>query len=262
MPRSRLLLTGVAGRPAPRSGGAAERDFRCRSHGDPGGTRRSPKGPPRRGARGSECPVFPANNWWNKDISLSPVHARSRQWLSHMSTSVGSCTPTSARPTATARTTASRSRSWGGSTEGSRCTSTTPDESDRGRYPFGKDTKIEGGRNSGGDMHAVVVQRRTCRLYETWNTRMRGTAWSAGSGATWSLRSNALRRNTLDLRRRCRAADPARPAALERGQRGGGQARDPVHHRRHQQPPPLARAPRRRLAGAASPTRPWGHASG
>ncbi len=39
------------------------------------------------------------------------------------------------------------------------------------RYPFGTDTKIEGGRNSGGDMHAVVVQKGTCRLFETWNTR-------------------------------------------------------------------------------------------
>jgi hypothetical protein len=39
----------------------------------------------------------------------------------------------------------------------------------------------------------VVVDRDTCRLYETWATQRSGTSWSAGSGATWSLKSNALR---------------------------------------------------------------------
>jgi len=32
------------------------------------------------------CPVFPADNYWNTDISRLPVHPRSRAWLSHMST--------------------------------------------------------------------------------------------------------------------------------------------------------------------------------
>jgi hypothetical protein len=38
-----------------------------------------------------------------------------------------------------------------------------------------------------------VVDRSRCRLYETWSTREQGGRWSAGSGATWSLTSNALR---------------------------------------------------------------------
>ncbi len=67
------------------------------------------------------------------------------------------------------------------------------DESDHVGYPFGRDTRIEGGRNSPGDKHAVVVDRDRCRLYETWNTRVRDGSWSAGSGATWSLTSNRLR---------------------------------------------------------------------
>jgi hypothetical protein len=66
-------------------------------------------------------------------------------------------------------------------------------ESNRVGYPFGTDTAIEGGRNSGGDMHAVVVQKGTCKLFETWNTREHGGTWAAGSGAVWSLKSNALR---------------------------------------------------------------------
>ena len=45
-----------------------------------------------------------------------------------------------------------------------------------------------------GDMHAVVDKSR-CRLYETWSTREQADRWTAGSGATWSLTSNALRRD-------------------------------------------------------------------
>jgi hypothetical protein len=66
-------------------------------------------------------------------------------------------------------------------------------ESDRVRYPFGADTRIEGGRNSGGDMHAVVVDAAHCKLYETWDTQVHSGRWTAGSGAVWSLGSNRLR---------------------------------------------------------------------
>ncbi len=66
-------------------------------------------------------------------------------------------------------------------------------ESDRVRYPFGSDTKIEGGRRSDGDRHAIVVDKSRCRLYETWNTSKRDGRWHAGSGAVWDMDSNALR---------------------------------------------------------------------
>lgn len=73
-------------------------------------------------------------------------------------------------------------------------TFTYADESNhRGGYPLGDDTRIEGGRDSGGDMHAVVVDRDACRLYETWDSRESDGRWTAGSGAIWSLTSNALR---------------------------------------------------------------------
>ena len=46
-----------------------------------------------------------------------------------------------------------------------------------------------------GDRHTIVVDRDTCRLYETWATRKSGkpVTWRAGSGASWNLKSNALR---------------------------------------------------------------------
>ena len=63
-----------------------------------------------------------------------------------------------------------------------------------GRIPFGTDTKIEGGRDAGGDRHAIVVDASTCRLYETCDTRVTAAGWTAGSGAMWSLRSTSCAR--------------------------------------------------------------------
>jgi hypothetical protein len=132
------------------------------------------------------CPDFPADNWWNRDISSLPLHADSAQWLSQMSTSrtlhpdfggpygIPVTMVTSAHPTVAVGF-------------------DYAEESDHVGYPFGADTRIEGGRDSGGDMHAVVVDRSACRLYETWDTTESSGRWRAGSGATWSLRSDALR---------------------------------------------------------------------
>ena len=40
------------------------------------------------------------------------------------------------------------------------------DESDRGPYPVPRGVPIEGGRQSDGDRHVIVVDRSRCRLYE------------------------------------------------------------------------------------------------
>ena len=138
------------------------------------------------------CRVFPADNYWHADISKLPVDPRSSTWLSHMSTDVNlhpdfgpsyGNGPNYGMPITVV----------GGSHPKVRVRFDYADESDRVRYPFGKDTRIEGGRNSGGDMHAIVVDKTHCKLYETWNTRVRNGRWSAGSGAVWSLKSNRLR---------------------------------------------------------------------
>src|SRR4051794_24873789 len=143
---------------------------------------------------GTHCSEFPSDNWWHADVSHLPVHARSRQWLSHMSTGVHlhpdfgpsyGDGPNYGIPITVVRSSHAKVAvkfQYAG-------------ESDRVRYPLGPDTRIEGGRNSSGDKHAIVVDKGTCRLYETWNTRQVNGAWRAGSGATWSLRSNKLRPN-------------------------------------------------------------------
>jgi hypothetical protein len=63
------------------------------------------------------------------------------------------------------------------------------DESDHIGYPIPASPKIEGGS----DRHILMVDRDACRLYELFAARKTSSGWRAGSGATWDLRSNALR---------------------------------------------------------------------
>jgi hypothetical protein len=66
-------------------------------------------------------------------------------------------------------------------------------ESDRVRYPIPRGVHIEGGPDADGDRHALLVDRSRCRLYELFALRREGGRWTAGSGATWSLRRPRLR---------------------------------------------------------------------
>jgi hypothetical protein len=67
------------------------------------------------------------------------------------------------------------------------------DESDRARYPIPSRVHIEGGPDADGDRHALLVDRARCKLYELYALRQEGGRWSAGSGATWSLRRPRMR---------------------------------------------------------------------
>jgi len=137
---------------------------------------------------GTTCKVFPADNWWHADVSHLPVHPRSAAWLVHMSTgrdlhpdfgpSYGDG-PNYGIPITVV----------GGSHQKVWVRFDYASESDHVRYPLGADTRLEGG----GDRHAIIVDKSTCRLYETWATRHTSSGWRAGSGATWSLGSNKLR---------------------------------------------------------------------
>jgi hypothetical protein len=151
-----------------------------------------PSGAAARPIGGTTCQTFPADNYWRADIRHLPVHPRSGQWLRNMSRDrdlhpdfgpAGGTGPDYGIPITVVPHDHRRVR----------VTFTYGDESDNVRYPLGKDTKIEGGRSSDGDRHAIIVDRGSCRLFETYATRERGGRWHAGSGATWSLRSNHLR---------------------------------------------------------------------
>jgi hypothetical protein len=63
------------------------------------------------------------------------------------------------------------------------------DESDVGPYPIPPAPLIEGGS----DRHMILWDKSACMLYELFAAVKGGGGWSAGSGAIWDLRSNALR---------------------------------------------------------------------
>ncbi len=151
----------------------------------------SPAGPTTdRSLAGTSCPTFPSDNWWHADISHLPIDPRSKNWLSHMSTGVdlhpdfGSSFghgPNYGLPITVVPHSHPKVRvhfHYGR-------------ESDKVRYPLGADTRIEGGS----DRHAIVVDQGSCTLYETFATHKKNGKWYAGSGATWDLNSNKLRKN-------------------------------------------------------------------
>jgi hypothetical protein len=141
------------------------------------------------------CEVFPEDNYWNADISKLPVDRHSRKWMKHMSPRVdlhpdfgpsyGAQPVPYGIPITVVR----------GDHRKVKVSFHYGRESDKVRYPLGRDTLIEGGRRADGDRHALIVDRTNCKLYETFATYERRGKWHAGSGAVWDLGSNRLRRN-------------------------------------------------------------------
>ena len=138
------------------------------------------------------CPIFPASNAWNQRVDQLPVAANSPQLIASMGASTGLHPDFG-------------SGLYGGGPIGipfdivskktprSHVTFDYADESDKVAYPIPKTVHIEGGRSSTGDRHALLVDKDTCRLYELYALSPAGSGWKAGSGATWNLRSNAVR---------------------------------------------------------------------
>jgi hypothetical protein len=139
------------------------------------------------------CPVFPKSNPWNQRVDQLPVTTNSDEIIR----SIGAGGSVHAD---------FGSQLWEGAPIGipitvvgkrqakKRVSFEYADESDRGPYPIPRKVKIEGGRSSTGDRHALIVDRDSCRLYELFGLYPNGRGgWRAGSGAIWNLRSNKLR---------------------------------------------------------------------
>jgi len=147
---------------------------------------------PTRPLPGTTCPPFPANNYWHARIDTLPVHRLSRTWMTHMRSSLnlhpdfgpsfGAQDVPYGIPITVVR-----------GADRVPVTFDYADESDQIDYPLSSQTLIEGGSDADGDRHAIVIDADTCTLFETWDTRSTATGWTAGSGASWNLRSNALR---------------------------------------------------------------------
>jgi hypothetical protein len=136
--------------------------------------------------------VFPADNVWNKRVDKLPVADNSRAIIRSIGLDetlhpdFGSGKYNGARigiPITVV----------GEGQKKHRVKFTYASESNKGPYPIPKDVAIEGGRDSDGDRHAIIVDKAACRLYELFALYRRDGKWRAGSGAIWDMTSNKLR---------------------------------------------------------------------
>jgi hypothetical protein len=134
------------------------------------------------------CPILPASNSLNRDISRAPLDPRSPSYIA----SIGlggflrpdfSTSPTYGVPYIVVG--AAQPKVPITFTEYGR-------ESEPGPYPIPASAPVEGAGEPG-DRHVLVLQRGSCKLYELFAAARRGGGWAAGSGAVFNLRSNALR---------------------------------------------------------------------
>ena len=139
------------------------------------------------------CAVFPPDNAWNTDISGYPVHPNSDNFIANINgwgndtlhADFGSYIYYGIPYTIVASTQPSLPITF--DPQG------YPGESDPGPYPIPPDAPIEGGPDSTGDRHVLVLEKDNCILYELYNATFIGSAWQVWSSAKFDLKSNALR---------------------------------------------------------------------
>jgi len=140
------------------------------------------------------CPVFPANNPWNRRVDRLPVAKNSAAIIA----SIGLNDPVhpdfgsglyDGEPIGIPFAVV------GSSTRKVPVTFQYASESDKGPYPLPRGVPVEGGYGSTGDRHVIVVDRDTCTDYELFAAYPHdgGKRWTAGSGAIFNLRSDHLR---------------------------------------------------------------------
>ena len=140
----------------------------------------------------SSCPVFPADNAWHADVSQLPVHPSSGAWLTSMGGPDRRLHPDFGPAGPGEQPYGIPYVVVGGGQPKVGVSFDYADESDPGPYPLAADTPIE----VGSDQHALMIDRDSCVLYELFAVSYSPSGATAGSGAIWDLRSNALRPDT------------------------------------------------------------------
>jgi hypothetical protein len=134
------------------------------------------------------CPVLPANNPLNEEISSAPLNANSASYIAsiglsgHLHPDFGTNKHYGIPYTIVAKHQRKVPITF---TE-------SASESDPGPYPIPPNAPVEGAGEAG-DRHVLVLQKATCMLYELYSAKRAAGGWDAGSGAVFNLRSNALR---------------------------------------------------------------------
>jgi hypothetical protein len=137
------------------------------------------------------CPVFPVNNIWNMPVDQLPVSSNSATYVNTIGQSVtlhpDFGTVYDGEPNGIPYITVP------GTQTKYPATFTYQDQSDPGPYAIPLTAPIEGGSDSTGDRHVISVDTTNCILYEMWSAYPLTASWQAGSGAIFTLTSNALR---------------------------------------------------------------------
>lgn len=147
-------------------------------------------------AAGQTCGVFPADNIWNAPVDNLPLDPNSAAYIATIGTGgalhpdfgSGDWPPGSGSPIGipyavvpgTQPKVAVSFDYW--------------DESDPGPYPIPADAPIEGGPESDGDRHILIIDSDSCLLYELYYAfPQTDGSWHAGSGAIFDLKADNLR---------------------------------------------------------------------
>ena len=141
----------------------------------------------------SECSIFSDDNIWNTAVDGLPLDSNSDAYIQ----TIGADTRTHAD---------FGSGTWEGAPIGIpymevpgtqtkvNVSFRYDDESDPGPYPVPSDAPIEGGSDSDGDRHVLILDQDNCVLYELYRAFLQNDgSWNADSGAIFDLKSNLLR---------------------------------------------------------------------
>jgi hypothetical protein len=159
-------------------------------------------------------PLFPADNWWNQDVSQAPVDPRSAQFIAFINNGGAR----RLHPDFGGFASPGGVNIYGfpyvvvGADQPKRAVSFYyADESDGVNHATGQSYPfypipdeaitqpywIEGGepgnQSPGGDRHMLIIDRDHRHLYEIFDLRWNGSQWTAGSGAFFDLNSSARR---------------------------------------------------------------------
>jgi hypothetical protein len=140
------------------------------------------------------CPIFPPNNPWNQRVDRLPVARNSARLIASIGLKAR-VNPDFGSGLYAGGPIGIPYAVVSSSTPGVPVSFTSAAESNRGPYPLPPNVPIEGGAQSSGDRHVIVVDKDSCLDYELYDAYPRdgGRSWSAYAGAIFNLRSNHLR---------------------------------------------------------------------
>lgn len=145
------------------------------------------------------CQIFPADNWWNTDISNFPLDQNSNNYVdfvgrnTYLHPDVG--TVWENKPIGIPYVIV-------GGNQPKVPMSFYYNDVDEGSYPIPANVPVEGQPvgapntdDFDGDRHVIVIDETACKLYEVFDSHPvnGGQSWDAGSGVIFDLNSNALR---------------------------------------------------------------------